>query len=84
MHSGVFAQVNQLGSGRDCAQRGLNYLICRGDKGDHGPVMIYVQVTVQNRYVFDACDRARNRSDRFTLAAFTEVWYTLNETIFGF
>jgi len=52
------------------------------DKGDHGSVVIGVQMAIEHGGAFDRFDRPRNAFDGLTLAAFTEVWYTLNQAIF--
>jgi hypothetical protein len=47
-------------------------------------MVIGVPVLVENRGAFDCRDRGRNAVDGFRLAAFAEVWYTLNQAIFDF
>jgi hypothetical protein len=46
--------------------------------------VIGIPVLVENRGAFDCGDRGRDAVDSFSLAAFAEVWYTLNQAIFGF
>ena len=41
-------------------------------------------MAIQHSSAFDRFNRARDAFDRFDLAAFTEVWYTLNQAIFDF
>jgi hypothetical protein len=79
MLAAVCAQINQLGGGSNRAQRGLNYLSGWRDKGDHRPVVIDVEMAIQYRDSWNCRHRPRNAFDRLALAAFTEVWYTLNE-----
>jgi hypothetical protein len=46
--------------------------------------VIRVDVLVENRDTRDRLDGLRNACDGFNLAAFAEVWYTLNKTISDF
>jgi hypothetical protein len=44
--------------------------------------VIDVKVPAELECALHRFDRARDAFDRFDLAAFAEVWYTLNQTIF--
>jgi hypothetical protein len=46
--------------------------------------MIDVHVPPQHSCARHRFDRGRDALDRFDLAAFAEVWYTLNQAIFDF
>jgi len=46
--------------------------------------VIRVNVPVENGDTRDRLDRLRDACDGFNLAAFAEVWYTLNKTISDF
>ena len=46
--------------------------------------MIGVDVLVKNRNALYRTDRVGDERDSFNLAAFAEVWYTLNEATFDF
>ena len=46
--------------------------------------MIRIDVPIQNDHPGDGLDRVRDSVDRFRLATFTEVWYTLNQWICDF
>jgi len=45
--------------------------------------MIGVQMAIQHSSAFDRFNRPRDALDSRDLAAFTEVWYTLNQAIFN-
>jgi len=48
------------------------------DKRDYRTIVIAVQMAIQHRSAFDRFNRPRDALDCPALAAFTEVWYTLD------
>jgi len=78
MLSGVRSQIDQLGCFRHRAQRRIYDNFRCGHKSDHRAVVIGVQVSIENDSAFHRFDRARDLFNRFRLATFAKVWYTLN------
>src|SRR5437016_12050719 len=77
--AGVRSQIDQLSCGGYRAQRSFDHLFDWSDKRNHRSVMIGIDVAVENSRAVNRFDRPLDASDRFGLAAFTEVWYTLNQ-----
>jgi hypothetical protein len=77
----VRSQVDQCGSGCNCSQCAVNDRPRRGNKRDYGPIVIRIDMTIQNGHAVYRRNRLRDGFNDFGLAAFTEVWYTLDKTI---
>ena len=50
-----------------------------GDEGNNGAVVIGIDVSIQHTSCFDGRNSFTQSCDCFPVAAFAEVWYTLNE-----
>ncbi len=53
----MFIQVDQLGSRLDCLESGLFHTTRRADKRDHGPVVVMIHMTVQDKNLLYTGDR---------------------------
>jgi hypothetical protein len=74
------SHVDQLGRHGNTAHRGFHNEIRSGHEGDNRAVVIGVDVGVEHASCFDRLDRLRQPRYHVRLAAFAEVWYTLDQT----
>ena len=77
----MLSQIDQLSCFRDRAYRRFYDHFRRSDKCDHGSIVIRIDVSIENGRAIHRPDRLRNQFHHLGLAAFTEVWYTLNQTV---
>ena len=75
----MIAQVNQIFSFRHGANCGFDDGACGRHKGDDGSIVITVDVPVQNYRAVNCFDCAGDTFNCLALAAFAEVWYTLDQ-----
>ena len=78
----VLSQVDQGASFGDRPQRSFHNDFWFTDKSDDRAIVIHVDVAIKHNRSGNRFNRQSNLFDRFRLAAFAEVWYTLNQAIF--
>ena len=82
VHSAMLPQVDPARGFCDCAHGGLNDDLRFSDERNHRAIVIDIHVPPEDDGAGCRLDRLGDPIDDFDLAAFTEVWYTLNEAIF--
>jgi hypothetical protein len=82
MNTGMVAQVDESFRSRHRLDGPVQDRLRRADKRNDRSVMIDVDVPIQNDHSVLGFNSFGYPIERFGLAAFAEVWYTLNETIF--
>src|SRR4051812_11920370 len=78
MLADVFAQIDQRGGGGHRFEGRIHNRCRRSDESNHRSVVIRIDVVIENYRAFDRSDRLCDAFDRLRLAAFAEVWYTLD------
>ena len=75
------SHVDQLGRQRNGPHRSFHNEIRSGNKSDNRAVVIGVDVRIEHASRFHRLDRLSQPLDRFSLATFAEVWYTLDDAL---
>ena len=75
----VPAHIDKLSGQRNCTNSSRNHVGWMCDKGYYRAVVIRIHMRIQHARSLCASDRCTQALNSFSVAAFAEVWYTLNE-----
>src|SRR5437879_256012 len=81
MLASMISQIDQLRRSANRAKRSLDDHLRRSDECYYRTIVICVDMPIENYHSAHRLNRASDLFDHFRLAAFAEVWYTLDDRI---